>query len=222
MVAEKMGADLVGFADLTKLTGFFDITDDLIRELPFGVCVAVGLDRLGEYDSAMEDDRAFPLLEKIAQAVEKEIASNGYSARIIKPDKRVAHNSPLYWRGEVSHKAAAKTAGLGWIGKSTLLVTPELGPRVCLATVLTDMPLPVGEPMMNRCSKCSLCVKACPLGVLKGPTFQDHPREVDLALDVATCGRLVNRTWADGRMCYECMLACPKGRRKDNRSSRRR
>jgi epoxyqueuosine reductase len=213
-VAKKSGASLVGFADLSKLRGFFDVTDDLIRDRPYGVCVAVGLERWGTYNSTTEDDLAFPLLERIARAIEREIKRNGFSARVVKPDKRVAHNSPLYWRGEISHKAAAKIAGLGWIGKSTLLVTPELGPRVCLITVLTDMPLPVGSPMKNRCGRCRLCVTACPLGVLKGPSFDDYPGKVEQALDVKTCGRYVNRTWADGQLCYRCMLACPRGKKK--------
>jgi epoxyqueuosine reductase len=211
-VAEKHGADLVGFADMRKLNGLFTYTDELAKDLPYGVCVAVGLDKWGRYDSSTENDFAFPLLERVAREIKKSVERMGFSARIIMPDKRVAHNSSLYWMGEVSHKAAAKTAGLGWIGKSTLLVTPELGPRVCLATVLTDMPLPTGRPMRNRCGSCKMCVLSCPLRVLKGPTFADHPTDVADAINVKECGALVNRTWANGSLCYECMLACPIGK----------
>lgn len=213
--AEKAGADIVGFADMRMLDGFFSYTDELTKEHPYGICLAVGLDKLGgKYDNATEDDLAFPLLEMITRDVEREIERMGFSAKIIAPDKRVGHTSPLYWRGEVSHKAAAKTAGLGWIGRSTLLVTPEFGPRVCLATVLTDLPLPTGTPMKNRCGSCKMCVGSCPLHTLKGPAFSDHPKDVSDAIDVKKCGALVNRTWATGFMCYECMLACPKGGKK--------
>jgi epoxyqueuosine reductase QueG len=220
-VAEKTGADIVGFADMRRLDGFFSHTDELTKERPYGICLAVGLDKLGgEYDNATEDDLAFPLLEKIAREVKREIERMGFSARIIMPDKRVGHTSPLYWRGEVSHKAAAKTAGLGWIGRSTLLVTPEFGPRVCLATVLTDMPLPAGKPMRNKCGSCRMCVVSCHLQALKGSTFSDHPGDISDAIDVKKCGALVNRTWADGYMCYECMLACPIGRKKKGTKQR--
>lgn len=208
------GADLVGFADLRKLSGFFIYTDRLVKDMPYGVCLAVGFDKWGRYDNSTEDDFAFPFLEHIAGEVKKEIERLGYSAKIIPPDKRVGHTSQLYWRGEISHKAAAKIAGLGWTGKSTLLVTPEFGPRVGLATVLTDMPLPTGKPMKNKCGACKMCVLSCPRGALKGPSFTDHPKDVSDAIDVKNCGALVNRTWADGYMCYECMLACPKGRKK--------
>jgi len=213
-IAKKNGADLVGFADMRRLKGFFSYTDDLIKDLPYAICLAVGLDRWGRYDTSTEDDFSFPFLEHIAGEVKREIERLGFSARIIPPDKRVGHTSPLYWRGEVSHKAAAKTAGIGWIGRSTLLVTPEFGPRVCLTTVMTDMPLSTGKPMKSRCGSCKACVVACPLRTLKGATFADHPRDVSDAIDVRKCGALVNRTWAEGVMCYECMLACPKGKKR--------
>ena len=216
-IAKTNGADLVGFADMGKLRGFFTYTDDLTKDLPYGICIAVGLDKWGRYDNSTEDDFSFPLLEHVGSEIKKGIEKMGFSARIIMPDKRVAHNSQLYWRGEVSHKAAAKTAGLGWTGRSTLLVTPEFGPRVCLATVLTDMPLPTGKPMKNKCGSCKMCVVSCPLRALKGPTFADHPKDVSDAIDVKKCGALVNRIWADGRMCYQCMLACPIGKKKKKR-----
>lgn len=217
--AKRNGADLVGFADMRKLKGFFFCTDDLIRQLPYAVCLAVGLDKWGRYDTSTEDDFSFPLLELAAKEVKEDIERLGFSAKVIAPDKRVSHNSPLYWMGEVSHKAAAKTAGLGWIGRSTLLITPEFGPRVCLATVMTDMPLPTGKPMKNKCESCKMCIVSCPLKTLKGATFADHPKDVSDAIDVKKCGARVNRTWADGFMCYECMLACPKG--KSPRSSKK-
>jgi epoxyqueuosine reductase len=215
--AKKNGADLVGFADMRKLKGFFYCTDDLIKDLPYGVCLVVGLDKWGRYDNSTEDDYSFPFLEHIAGEVQKEIRRLGFRAKIIAPDRRVGHNSPLYWRGEVSHKAAAKTAGLGWIGKSTLLVTPEFGPRVCLATVLTDMPLPTGKPMKNGCGSCKMCAVSCPLKALKGAAFADHPKDVSDEIDVKKCGALVNRIWDDGHMCYECMLACPIGKKKSKK-----
>ena len=61
------------------------------------------------------------------------------------------------------HKTAATQAGLGWIGKTALFVSPRLGPRLRLATVFTDAELPVGEPVTEgRCGSCRRCVDACP------------------------------------------------------------
>ena len=209
--AKRLGADLVGFADLRKLRGIFTYPEDMIEESPYGISIAVGLDKHGKYCNASEDDFAFPLLDKIAHELKRHIESKGYSAKVIAADKRVAPNSILYWRGEISHKAVAKTAGIGWIGRSTLLVTPALGPRVCLATVVTDMPLAAGRTMENRCGKCRICISACPLDALKHSLFEEHPRKIEDAIDVVKCGSFVNKTWRNLELCYECMLACPKG-----------
>lgn len=52
-------------------------------------------------------------------------------------------------------------AGLGWIGKQTLLITPEYGPRVMLATVLTDAPFKTAKPITeSRCGVCSMPISA--------------------------------------------------------------
>ncbi|MCK9565162.1 MAG: hypothetical protein M0Q43_03825 [Methanothrix sp.] len=64
-----------------------------------------------------------------------------------------------------SHKLAAHMAGLGWIGKSCLLITPEAGPRVRWASVLTDAPMKAtGYAMAERCGECRKCVDVCPHG----------------------------------------------------------
>ena len=79
--------------------------------------------------------------------------------------------------GFFSHKLAAHLAGLGWIGKSCLLVTLEVGPRVRWASVLTDAPLMAGEPLEERCGECRGCVEVCPAGAFSGRSFFfDEPR----------------------------------------------
>lgn len=79
--------------------------------------------------------------------------------------------------GLFSHKLAAHLAGLGWIGKSCLPVTPEAGPRVRWASVLTDAPLAAGEQLEERCGECEACVEVCPAGAFSGRSFfSDEPR----------------------------------------------
>src|SRR5690606_27561631 len=57
------------------------------------------------------------------------------------------------------HKTAATSAGLGWIGKTALFVSPLFGPAVRLATVFTDLVLPAGEPVTeSSCGTCRACV----------------------------------------------------------------
>jgi epoxyqueuosine reductase len=69
----------------------------------------------------------------------------------------------------IPHKTIATRAGLGWIGKNALLVTTQYGPRVRLASVLTQAPLMAAAPVVTgRCGRCERCVKACPAQALTG------------------------------------------------------
>jgi ferredoxin len=63
------------------------------------------------------------------------------------------------------YKAIGNFAGLGWIGKNHLLVTPDRGPRVALGAVLTDAPLPVtaNTSMPRQCGSCRRCIDICPV-----------------------------------------------------------
>ena len=73
-------------------------------------------------------------------------------------------------RVNFSHKMAATRAGLGWIGKTDLLVSHAFGPRVRLAAMLLDYPgFSAGTPETeSRCGACDLCVQACPAQAAQG------------------------------------------------------
>ena len=74
----------------------------------------------------------------------------------------------------VHTKAAATLAGLGWIGKQTLCITPQLGPHVRWACVVTDAVLPYDEPFTeDLCGDCELCIKAR----TRRPSSPAPPRE---------------------------------------------
>jgi len=208
------GADLVGVADLNLLKGIFVHPSGLLKEYKFAISIAVNLERFGGYDNRTEG-QAFSLLKKIASSSKDYVEGMSHRVKIIPPGERVEKRGPLYWMGALSHKAVAKAAGLSWIGKSTLLVTPGFGPRVCLITVLTDMALTPNNPSENRCGSCEECIKACPVNALTEAGFDDHPKRLEDALNVTRCGPWIDKTWRKGKICYNCMLACPCGRTKD-------
>lgn len=119
-----------------------------------------------------------------------------------------------------SNKMAAHLAGLGWIGKSCLLVTPQFGPRVRWATVLTDAPLqPTGTMMEQRCGSCRECVDICPSQAIKGLNFVlGEDREV--RYDAHACERyLKEMEEADDSVCGMCLYICPQGRKGDRSPS---
>ncbi len=112
------------------------------------------------------------------------------------------------------HKLAAVRAGLGWIGKSSLLITQQHGPRVRLATLLIDLDLPCGEPVTtSKCGECMICVEACPYGCIKGINWcPGMPRDDFLDAHVCSSKREVYRsTIGHKHECGLCLLACPFG-----------
>ncbi len=113
-----------------------------------------------------------------------------------------------------SHKMAAHLAGLGWIGKSCLLVTPEAGPRVRWISVLTDAPLKAGTPMETRCGDCRECVDACPVKAFTGRNFvETETREA--RYDARRCEKYLNgleKSTGYG-VCGMCLYVCPHGKK---------
>jgi len=68
--------------------------------------------------------------------------------------------------GELADKAVAERAGLGHVGKNTILITKEFGTYVYLGEMLTNIPFPPDEPIEDLCGTCNLCVEKCPSGAL--------------------------------------------------------
>jgi reductive dehalogenase len=105
----------------------------------------------------------------------------------------------------------ARDAGLGEIGRMGLLMTPELGPRVRLGIVTTDVPLVADAPgddvsVLDFCLICRKCAETCPVGAI--PTGDRKPIDTGLrwAIDPDTCFRYWNVVGTD---CGRCMSVCP-------------
>ena len=116
--------------------------------------------------------------------------------------------------GVFAHKTAATQAGLGWIGKTAIFVSPRLGPWVRLATVFTDADLPAAEPVTEGgCGGCRRCVDACPAGAGRDVRWRaGMPR--DELLDVVACMRENEAHDGEaGGLCGVCVAVCPFGRR---------
>jgi len=119
-----------------------------------------------------------------------------------------ANGVPVY-----PHKLSAARAGLGWIGKSTLLVTPEFGPRLRLATILLadqlEADLPVTE---SRCGACDKCSVACPNEAIYDVLWQPNAGSKQ-PFSAANCGKREEYIATLGRKhaCGHCLLVCPVG-----------
>lgn len=113
--------------------------------------------------------------------------------------------------GVFPHKTAATQAGLGWIGKTALFVSPELGPKLRLATVFTDLPLPAGVPLTSgRCGSCRACVEACPAKAGRDVQWQAGMARDEL-YDERACERHLDGYEGFDGICGICVAVCPFG-----------
>lgn len=113
-----------------------------------------------------------------------------------------------------SHRLAARLAGLGWIGKNSCLIHPEVGPRLRFATVLTNAPLPAGTPLESHCPEgCHACRDICPAGAIQGVPFAAG-QPLSQRLDAAACAAWLAETRHSfgKQICGRCVAVCPTGR----------
>lgn len=106
------------------------------------------------------------------------------------------------WRSIVSQKHAAQAAGLGTIGRHTLLITPEFGSMVWLGMVLSEQELEPDEIRENICDNCNLCVKSCPVNALEKPEIKQN-----ICQDFAFGDDEDKQTWRIS--CHKCRDICP-------------
>ena len=78
--------------------------------------------------------------------------------------------------GPVQERVYAQHAGVGWIGKNTCVINPEIGSWIFLAAIICSLPLEVDAPSLDQCGSCTLCIEACPTQAIVAPGVLDSTR----------------------------------------------
>lgn len=106
------------------------------------------------------------------------------------------------WRSIISQKHAAQAAGLGTIGRHSLLITPQFGSMVWLGAVLTQAELEPDALCESVCNYCNLCVEACPVNALEKPELKQQD-----CWDYAFGDNEETQYWEIS--CHKCRDICP-------------
>lgn len=211
--AAGSGVDIVGFA---SVKGLESLLHQSIREigstLPYGISLGYRLS-----DAVVDNIRIGPtllykqhyktvnwILDQCAVMVVRLIESSGMKALAIPASQTVDWEKQS---GHMSHKAIAAAAGLGWIGKSGLLVTEEQGARIRFSSVLTDLPLEAGKPVENGCGDCARCIELCPARAISGSGY-------DMSKCLEKLKAFARRPGIGVFICGVCVKACPFSQRK--------
>lgn len=225
-IAKQYGITYFGVADLSDdCDAIWEQGGDIVSKYPYSISLGIPLmneivDQLPNREqkavSLNYKQHAYDIINQrldiTSSIISSFIQAEGFWALPIPAAERSDDERIC---ASFSHKLGARLAGLGWIGKSCLLVTPKHGPRVRWTSILTDAPLtPTGKPMEKKCGECSCCVDICPARAFSGRNFYvGEPRET--RFDARKCEKYFNEMKADGRLavCGMCLYICPYGKK---------
>ncbi|MBI5055849.1 MAG: epoxyqueuosine reductase [Nitrospirae bacterium] len=208
-IAFSSGLTAFGVADVADLRSHFDALPlDQTEGLSFGISIGARVSASVLKSCVTGPTRHYLhhykmvnlLLDQTALKISLAIQDKGYNAlpvpasQIVDWVKQTAH---------LSHKMVALRAGLGWIGRNNLLVHPEAGSRIRIATVLTDMPLQTDTLLERDCGGCRKCIEVCPVSAIR-----DSYRDWDKAACLEKLKYFAKEYNVGQYICGLCVKVC--------------
>lgn len=195
----NLGVDIVGIADLSKLVnmpvGLKIDLKDLFDKYLYAIVIGA---QYGKVSKDASGDETALYLEKIAYDVMGYLEKKNMRYLVIHPEDEYDPGNRM---GLLSLKILAKEAGIGWQGRSLLIVSPDYGPIHRLIAILTNMHLDPNRPLKNQCKNCTICIDKCPKQSLTLCQFDDHPNSRRDVLNIKSC--------LGDNGCMVCILKCP-------------
>jgi epoxyqueuosine reductase len=216
------GASLVGFGDVSEIDVSFT------HGFSTAISVAIHYDYNNTNNLDLNEELFDKHLSSLNEPIRKLIVLTeiflhirGYQYKSIPISIPVESNKQLESLHQFPHKTAATRAGLGWIGKSALLITPEYGPRVKLFTILTNAGFIKAYPINeNKCGSCQMCVSICPCNAIKNVGWHVGV-DRDTMINVYSCNEYrLNFESQIGRKhsCGLCIKVCKFGKQKNTKN----
>ncbi|OXM14033.1 tRNA epoxyqueuosine(34) reductase QueG [Paenibacillus herberti] len=113
--------------------------------------------------------------------------------------------------GELSDRAVAERAGIGWSGKNSFIMNRKHGTFIYLAEMITNLPLQPDSPLLDNCGSCTKCIDSCPTGALIGPGQLNAQRCISFVTQTKEMvseelmRKIGNRLYG----CDTCQIVCP-------------
>ena len=114
--------------------------------------------------------------------------------------------------GPILEKPLAQSAGLGWVGKHTNLITEHIGSYYFISEILVDVPLKVSEPSLDQCGTCRSCIDICPTKAIVAPYILDSRKCISyLTIELKGVIPLEFRKAIGNHIygCDDCQIVCP-------------
>lgn len=202
------GACVFGTAKIKSIKEEFDFSPDELNDLDYAFSFGFRLS-----SKILEQIKDHPtklyfhhyrtvnmFLDQLALKVSNLLQKEGYLAVAIPASQIIDFKTQ---RAHLSHKKIACLAGLGWIGRNNLLVSPLYGSQLRLVTLLTNLELPESRVLEFGCGDCFSCIEVCPVNAIK-----EKPEDFDHLACYNKLDEFRKKNFVGQHICGICVKIC--------------